>query len=109
SKKTILKIADYAALAEEHKKLEEQYKLEKLKHTDYSDIEKIFKPSLNIEGVNSFNILKSNSDKDNRYDIMIKMDLSEQGLLNFDSSEVHSLWKSEFGDLIFNKVIFDCE
>ena len=74
-----------------------------------SDIEKIFKPSLNIEGVNSFNILKSNSDKDNRYDIMIKMDLSEQGLLNFDSSEVHSLWKSEFGDLIFNKVIFDCE
>ena len=74
-----------------------------------SDIEKIFQPSLNIEGVNSFNILKSNSDKDNRYDIMIKMDLSEQGLLNFDSSEVHSLWKSEFGDLIFNKVIFDCE
>lgn len=42
SKKAILKVADYAAIAEEHRKLDEQYKLEELKHRDYSDVEKIF-------------------------------------------------------------------
>ena len=42
SKKEILKGADYAALAEECKKLDEQYKKEELNRTDFSQIEKKF-------------------------------------------------------------------
>ena len=42
SKKEILKGADYAALAEECKKLDEQYKKEELNRTDFSQIEKNF-------------------------------------------------------------------
>ena len=77
-----------------------------------NEIEKIkdlFNESLNIEGVNKINIYKSNIDLENRYDLMIKMVLDSNGLINFDNSWIHKKWKEEYSKFIKNKVIFDCE
>ncbi|WP_176764387.1 hypothetical protein [Butyrivibrio sp. INlla18] len=54
-------------------------------------------------------IHKSNSTRDNRYSIMIEMNLSPEGLENFDVSEVHKEWKATYGDRLESKAIFDCD
>ena len=54
-------------------------------------------------------IHKSNSTRENRYSIMIEMDLSHEGLEVFDASEVHKEWKDTYGARLESKAIFDCE
>ena len=73
------------------------------------DIEKIFKETLNIDGVYNVNIKQSNSDRSNRYDLMIEMKLSKEGLLKYDASDPHKNWKDTYGQYIENKAIFDCD
>ncbi len=48
-------------------------------------------------------------DLSNRYDLMIKMDLSKKALEEFDNGEIHKEWKESFGKDIMNKTIFDCD
>lgn len=46
----------------------------------------------------------------NRCDLMICVELDgEQGLAAFDASLLHRQWKEEFGPVIRQKAIFDCE
>ena len=73
------------------------------------EIQELFNETLNIPGVESFVIHKSNSTRENRYSIMIEMNLSEEGLNNFDASEVHKKWKATYGDRLESKAIFDCD
>ena len=40
---------------------------------------------------------------------MIEMNLSAEGLNNFDASEVHKKWKDTYGDRLESKAIFDCD
>ena len=40
---------------------------------------------------------------------MIKMDLTHDGLINFDNSWIHAKWKNDYGKYIQSKTIFDCE
>lgn len=54
-------------------------------------------------------IHKSISNRDNRYSIMIEMNLSHEGLEAFDASEVHKEWKDTYGDRLESKAIFDCD
>ncbi len=61
------------------------------------------------EAAASFIIHKSNSTRENRYSIMIEMNLSAEGLNNFDASEVHKKWKETYGDRLESKAIFDCD
>ena len=79
---------------------------------DYLDlldsIKELFNKSLDIEGVNSIEFYTNCVDLPKRYDLMIKMSLSENGLSNFDNSFIHKEWKDRFGSLISNKTIFDC-
>lgn len=72
-------------------------------------IKKLFDKALNIDGVNKIDILVSNSTLTNRYDLMIKMELTQRALIEFDNSKIHSQWKEQYGKYIKNKVIFDCE
>ena len=80
---------------------------------DYQkEIEKItnlFNESLKIEGIKEINIYKSNSKLSNRYDLMIKMDLTHEALNEFDNSWIHAKWKEEYGNFIESKTIFDCD
>ena len=73
------------------------------------EIKVLFQKTLDLKGVESVIIHKSNTTKDNRYSIMIEMNLSPGGLENFDASEVHKEWKSTYGDRLESKAIFDCD
>jgi hypothetical protein len=83
------------------------------KGTDIKTLEcpvrSIFEETLSIEGIHGIDIKLSNSDRDNRYDMMIVMDMDKEALPAYDVSEPHLRWKSEYGDLIEKKAIFDCD
>lgn len=72
-------------------------------------INNLFNKALEIDGINKIDIYKSNSSLSNRYDLMIKMELTKEGLINFDNSSIHSKWKSDYGKYIESKTIFDCD
>ena len=72
-------------------------------------IKELFQKAMYIKEVMKVDIYESNMDLPNRYDLMIKMDLSKNALEEFDNGEIHKEWKEEFGKYIMNKTIFDCE
>jgi ribosomal protein L4 len=72
-------------------------------------IKELFNKSLNIDGVNKVEVHMSNTNLPNRHDLMIEMLLTPEGLKTFDDSEIHKIWKSEYGKYIVNKTIFDCD
>ena len=76
---------------------------------EIENINKLFNEALKIEGVNKIDIYKSNSDRTNRHNLMIKMELTEQGLIDFDNSWIHKKWKEDYGKYIETKTIFDCD
>ena len=73
------------------------------------EIKALFQKTLDLKGVESVIIHKSNSTRDNRYSIMIEMNLSHEGLEAFDAYEVHKEWKDTYGDRLESKAIFDCD
>ena len=40
---------------------------------------------------------------------MIKMELTNDGLTNFDNSLIHKKWKEDYSKYIETKTVFDCE
>ncbi len=71
--------------------------------------EEIYSASLSIPGVEGYRIILSNSERKNRFDLMIEMTLSVEGLENYDKSDMHKLWKTEMGEFFEAKAIFDCD
>lgn len=69
----------------------------------------MFNESLVLAGVEKIEIFKSNSKLTNRYDLMIKMYLTTEGLKAFDNSWIHVKWKEKYGKYIQSKTIFDCD
>jgi hypothetical protein len=84
-----------------------------IKDTDFHALENpvrsIFEETLSIRGIHGVDIKLSNSDRDNRYDMMIVMDMDKEALPAYDVSDPHLRWKSEYGELIDKKTIFDCD
>ncbi len=72
-------------------------------------VQKIFDETLSIPGVHGVDVKLSNSDRANRYDLMIVMDMDKEALPAYDASRPHLQWKTEYGDLIAKKAIFDCD
>ena len=72
-------------------------------------ITELFNEALNVEGVTKVDIYTSCLDLNNRHDLMIKMEVTEEGLKNFDNSYIHKEWKERYGKYIINKTIFDCK
>ena len=71
--------------------------------------EKIYEKSLSVPGVDGYKIIRSNSERENRFDLMIEMTLSEEGLKNYDTSAMHKEWKEEMSGFFEAKAIFDCD
>lgn len=76
---------------------------------ELENITKLFNETLKINGVDKVNIYVSNSELSNRYDLMIKMELTSDGLVEFDNSWIHAKWKEDYGKYIESKTIFDCD
>ena len=81
--------------------------------TDYRALEapvrRIFEETLSIPGIHGVSLRLSNSDRQNRYDMMIVMEMEKEALPIYDASEPHLRWKSEYGRLVAQKAIFDCD
>lgn len=74
-----------------------------------NSIKELFQKAMHIKEVIEVDIYESNMDLPNRYDLMIKMNLSKKALEEFDNGKIHKEWKEKFGKYIINKTIFDCE
>lgn len=72
-------------------------------------VRSIFEKTLAIPGVHGVELRLSNSDRPNRYDMMIVMDMDKEALPAYDMSEPHLRWKTEYGPFIAAKAIFDCD
>ena len=72
-------------------------------------VREIFNRTLTIPGIHGLELKISNSDRANRFDLMIILDMDREALPAYDASEAHLCWKSEYGDLIAKKAIFDCD
>lgn len=73
------------------------------------EIREIFGRTLQIEGVHGVDVLPSCSDRPNRFDLMICMDMDAAALTLYDASEPHHTWKEKFGSMLEGKTIFDHE
>ena len=58
---------------------------------------------MHIKEVIEVDIYESNMDLPNRYDLMIKMNLSKKALEEFDNGKIHKEWKEKFGKYIINE------
>ena len=71
------------------------------------DIKNIFNETLNIDGIYSV-VYKTNCiDRENRFNLMIILDMDENALNVYDKSNPHLLWKEKYSSLIEAKAIFD--
>ena len=77
--------------------------------SEINNIYNLFNEAKKIDGVKDITIKSSNSTRENRYDLMIEMDLTFEGLQNFDASDIHYNWKNSYGKYIESKTIFDCD
>ena len=73
------------------------------------DITDIFNKTLEIVGINAVSAKLSNSSRENRYDLMIEIDMEKEALPLYDKSVPHLLWKEKYGAFIEKKAIFDCD
>ena len=72
-------------------------------------VRSIFEETLEIPGIHKVEFKVSNSDRENRYDLMIIMDMDRDALAVYDASEPHIRWKKEYNDRVAKKAIFDCD
>lgn len=72
-------------------------------------VRSIFAETLSIPGIHALELKPSCSERANRYDLMIVLDMDPEALPAYDASEPHLRWKSEYGPITAKKAIFDCE
>ena len=72
-------------------------------------VKELYSSAAEIKGINRVEIKENIIPRDNRYDLMIVLDIDTDSLPIWDNSDLHRKWKSEYGKLIEKKCIFDCE
>ena len=72
-------------------------------------IGELFSRADTVPGVERAELVLNCVDRENRFDLMIRVHMAKEALPAWDASEVHRLWKEEFGGLIEKKTIFDEE
>ena len=73
------------------------------------EILSLFQILTKTEGIHGVKILENCIDRENRYDMMIVIDMDKDALAVYDGSEPHIRWKNEYGHLLEKKAIFDYE
>lgn len=72
-------------------------------------IREIFAPLTALNGISGVEVYPNCVARDNRYDVLIVLDMTPDALPQYDASAPHRLWKEEFGPLLAQKAIFDFE
>lgn len=73
------------------------------------EVKRIFDKTLSIDGVHKVEVLKNVINRENRFDLMIKIEMEKEALDLYDKSEPHKEWKEKFNKFILSKTIFDSE
>ena len=75
---------------------------------ELKNIERIFN-SINLDGVNYVEYLTNCIDWENRYKLLIRIDMEKSALAAYDSCPNHHEWKDTYSQFIDKKAIFDYE
>lgn len=73
------------------------------------DVRILYASATDITGVNKVTIKENVTARDNRYDLMIIIDMDAESLKEWDNSTLHHRWKEEYGQLIDKKAILDAD
>ena len=69
----------------------------------------LFSRASMIPGVLGAQVFPNCVDRENRYDLMIVVEMEKDALNTWDDSELHHEWKEKYGAFIAKKTIFDRE
>lgn len=73
------------------------------------EIFRLFENTKSISGIHQIEVHKNCVARENRYDILIVIEMEKNALEEYDKCEWHKKWKEEYGRLLEKKAIFDCE
>jgi len=74
--------------------------------SNLDNIKSIFN-AININGIKNIDYKINCVNKDNRYDLMIIINMNKEELPLYDSCKEHKLWKNNYSKYIEKKAIFD--
>ena len=88
-----------------------------VKYTDLVTDRKAFEAEVNrlfsgltaIYGIHGVTLIPGKPLRENRFDLIIKIDMDEKALEAYDGSQIHKTWKQEYAKYVLKKAIFDCE
>ena len=72
------------------------------------EIKNLYNETLKINGVKRVDVYTTNSKLRNKFDLMIKMDLTKEALKEYQTSDIHNQIKERFDKKKKKKTIFDC-
>lgn len=72
-------------------------------------IDELFSHTLTIPGIREVRLIQNCTPRDNRYDLMIRIDMDAEALPVYDECEWHKTWKRDYGEMLEKKAIFDYE
>ena len=73
------------------------------------DISNLFHELTDIEGIYSVTIKQNCINRENRYHLLIQIDMDIDTLSIYDESNVHKQWKKQYSEYIETKAILDYE
>ena len=73
------------------------------------EIKALFEHTTEISGIHGVTLYPNVVERENRYDLLIEIDMERDALEAYDCSVWHRQWKDQYGDLLAKKAIFDHE
>ena len=74
-----------------------------------AQVSQLYAGATAISGVAEAAVYGNVTDRPNRYDLMIVLTMPSEALPAWDASDLHKRRKAEYGALIAQKAIFDCD
>lgn len=71
------------------------------------EIKALFDNTVSLDGVEKVEVYPNVTDRPNRYDLMIEIEMTPEALPLYDECEWHKQWKADYGNLIEKKTIID--
>ena len=72
------------------------------------EIQALFEHAAEIPGIHGVTLYPNVVERENRYDLLIELDMDREALDAWDRSPRHQQWKEQYGPLLEKKAIFDC-
>ncbi len=73
------------------------------------EIARLFSAAKEIPGVEGATLYPNCIPLENRFDLMIVVEMAKEALPNWNASALHLQWKEEYSKYILSKAIFDCK